>query len=98
MHDKKPNSSAYNRHMTWKKAIRKKKLDDAIGWPGHPMYDNLHEYSKGKIHCSCPMCSAKSNNKGKRRRLHGNYAPSWNPKKTERARQEAMDAEIQEYA
>lgn len=23
-------------------------------------YDNLHQYSKNKIHCSCPMCNAKS--------------------------------------
>ena len=27
------------------------------------MYDNLHQYSKNKIHCSCPICSAKTNNK-----------------------------------
>ena len=26
-------------------------------------YDNLHEYSKGKIHCSCYMCRIRSNNK-----------------------------------
>lgn len=23
-------------------------------------YNNLHQYSKNKIHCSCPMCNAKS--------------------------------------
>lgn len=27
-------------------------------------YDNLHQYSKNKIHCSCPLCSAKTRNIG----------------------------------
>lgn len=26
----------------------------------HPWYDNLHQYSKNKIHCSCAICRAKS--------------------------------------
>ena len=30
---------------------------DNYGWQ---YYDNLHQYSKNKIHCSCPMCSAKT--------------------------------------
>lgn len=29
----------------------------------HDWYDNLHEYSKGKIHCSCPMCKIRTNDK-----------------------------------
>ena len=32
------------------------------------MYDNLNQYSKNKNHCSCPMCSAKTRNKGHRRK------------------------------
>ena len=24
-----------------------------------PYYDNIHQYSKNKIHCSCPLCSGK---------------------------------------
>lgn len=30
----------------------------AYGWD---YYDNSHQYSKGKIHCSCPCCTAKTN-------------------------------------
>lgn len=26
-------------------------------------YGNLHEYSKGKIHCSCPICKIRTNDK-----------------------------------
>ena len=29
-----------------------------------PYYDNLHAYSKNKIHCSCPDCSAKTSRDG----------------------------------
>lgn len=39
------------------------------------------ELNKGKIHCSCGMCSAKTRNKGKRRYIHGgNYSPAINYK------------------
>ena len=48
---------AEKRHNDWKKAIRKKKIINAYGWD---YYDNLHQYSKNKIHCSCPLCSAKT--------------------------------------
>lgn len=67
--------SARNRHYSIIKALRKRRLDRAIycafdyrrrnltdrdsAW-----YENLHQYSKNKIHCSCPMCSAKTRNKG----------------------------------
>ena len=44
---------AEKRHNDWKKAIRKKKIINAYGWD---YYDNLHQYSKNKIHCSCPLC------------------------------------------
>ena len=57
-----------NRRMSILKALRKKKLDKQVTWyseeRGYGYYDNLHQYSKNKIHCSCPMCSAKTRNKG----------------------------------
>lgn len=34
-------------------AKRKKRICNERG---HEYYDNLHQYSKNKIHCSCPMC------------------------------------------
>lgn len=56
------------------------------------IYDNLHQYSKNKIHCSCPMCSAKTRNKGHRRKAK-NYAPSINYTMMDQRRQQAMDAD-----
>ena len=53
-------TTAEKRHNDWKKAIRKRKIINAYGWD---YYDNLHQYSKNKIHCSCPMCRRKTNNK-----------------------------------
>ena len=51
-------TSAEHRYNDWTKAIRKMKIcRDNYGWQ---YYDNLHQYSKNKIHCSCPMCSAKT--------------------------------------
>lgn len=55
---------AYLRAKSWSKAIRKRNIDRDTKpvhapWPDY--YDNLHEYSKNKIFCSCPMCSAKTN-------------------------------------
>ena len=36
-------------------AIRKMAKCDKFPW-----YDNLHQYSKNKIHCSCRMCQYRS--------------------------------------
>ena len=62
----KSNSRAYNRDVSKRKALRKRRITKEVyGDLTHPYYDNLHQYSKNKIHCSCPMCSAKSKNRGK---------------------------------
>ena len=55
--------SAKNRYVSRVKALRKCKLDLQIK-PysknrGLGLYDNLHQYSKNKIHCSCSLCRAK---------------------------------------
>ena len=78
----KRNSSAYNRDVSKRKALRKRRIAKEIYHesPEHPYYDNLHQYSKNKIHCDCPMCSAKTRNKGKRRQLVRGFAPSLNYK------------------
>lgn len=52
-------TSAERRHNDYKKA--KRKQDICIHEYGWEYYDNLHQYSKNKIHCSCPACSAKTN-------------------------------------
>lgn len=62
-----------NRRKSIVKALRKRRIDHAVYryWyndPNYGFYDNLHQYSKNKIHCSCPMCSAKTKNKGRRKK------------------------------
>lgn len=69
-------SRAETRHQCWRHAIRKQRLVRAL--QRFDWYDNLHQYSKNKIHCSCPLCRAKTRNKGKHRSrlaagLHWDY-------------------------
>lgn len=80
------------RHNDWTKVIRKRNiLKDMIWHDGTELYDNLHQYSKNNVHCSCHMCSVKSNNKGKRKHLYGNYAPNHNPSVSDMRKIERMD-------
>ena len=51
---------AWRRYKNYIKAKRKRDKDASTAWYGHLWYDNLHQYSKNKIHCSCPMCRAKT--------------------------------------
>lgn len=61
-------SKAWRRHKNYSKAKRKRSIDlsryprwnDAEGIHIYPYYNNLHQYSDNKIHCSCPMCRSKS--------------------------------------
>ena len=82
-------SRATRRKNNCRKAKRKEWIVHHVyGWP-EGWYNNLHEYSKGKIHCSCPLCAAKTNPKRKRigRGFTGRDA----------RRAEAMDCEEKEY-
>lgn len=65
----------YNRDVSRRKALRKRRM--AHGW-----YDNLHQYSKNKIHCSCYLCSKKTASK------------SW--KHSDAKKLAAMDAQVAE--
>ncbi len=84
-------NKAEKRHNDWKKAMRKKKI---INTYGQDYYDNLHQYSKNKIHCSCPMCSRKTNNKSR------SGARGWEPSKNwslaDKKRIEEMDEQLME--
>jgi hypothetical protein len=51
---------AERRHNDVKKALRKRKICLTV-YQGWEFYKNLHQYSKNKVHCSCPMCQAKTN-------------------------------------
>ena len=98
----------WRRKKDFSKAKRKRNIDITVSWlpsfwvgfsdgeyifPKRGMYDNLHEYSKNKIHCSCGMCSAKTRNKGKRRMIPKNYSPSINYTIKDQKRKDEMDYE-----
>ena len=83
-----------NRRRSFIKAIRKKRIDSQIYKyyyleRDHGFYDNLHQYSKNKIHCSCPMCSAKTKNKGRRKKNW--WAPPRNYKISDLKKIQRMD-------
>lgn len=65
-----------NRRKSILKALRKKRIDNDIY--GCHIYKSLNQYSKNKVHCSCPMCSAKTRNKGNS--PHKDMAPPINYK------------------
>ena len=100
---------AWRRKKDFYKAIRKRKIDlDCTWWFEVPadfmnfnvsggFYKNLHQYSKNKVHCSCPMCSAKTKNKGNSRLKHANYSPSINYKPSEKRKIDSMNYEIENY-
>lgn len=68
-------SEAEKRHNDWRKAIRKRNIvRDIYGWD-EGWYDNLHQYSKNKIHCSCPLCACKT--RGKTVKKTGGPGENW---------------------
>ena len=93
----KPSSRARARDYMWRKARRKQRLDHELSYAPYYFYDNLHQYSKNKIHCSCPDCSPKTRNKGHRRYKAGNYSRSLNYKMSELRKQLKMDIDEEEY-
>ena len=53
-------SRAYNREISRRKALNRRRLARKIyPYSDEDYYDNLHQYSKNKIHCSCRMCRGK---------------------------------------
>lgn len=53
-------SRAYNRHHRKRVIQRKLNIAKHIGW--HPRFNGY--FAKGKIHCSCWMCSQKTKTDG----------------------------------
>ena len=90
-------SRAWRRYKNYTKAKRKRDIDAAVysyGNRWYPWYNNLHQYSKNKIHCSCPICAAKTRNKGKHKKR---YIKSINYTMMDKKRQDAMTADELEY-
>lgn len=92
-------SRAWRRHMDFRKAIHKWNIDQDTGYWSYSiregLYNNLHQYSKNKIHCSCPRCSPKTRNKGHRNRK--NYNPSINYKISDLRHQNSMKDDEEDY-
>ena len=68
------------RKNDWAKAIRKQKLYRCFMkhcWSGD-LYDNLHQYSKNKIHVSDAHGGKKTNNRG-REKYYGQGCKLWKP-------------------
>ena len=84
---------AERRHNDWAKAIRKRKIVRDVYYSYEhsfwDFYDNLHQYSKNKIHCSCPICSEKTKNRQR-------YGKFFNPSVGWRRRMDEMEYEINE--
>ena len=74
---------AEKRHNDWRKAIRKRNIDRDIH-NGPDWFDNLHQYSKNKIFCSCPLCRGLTK--------HGENTIS-DLKKLEEMREQVLDME-----
>lgn len=90
-------SRAWRRWKNYTKARRKRELDKELTalWyhDGELVqrlyYPFLNQYNKGKIHCSCPMCRNKTNNKGAAALYNGVH----NPTLMDKRREDAMDAD-----
>ena len=87
---------AYTRAKSWTKALRKYHIDRNKSGSGTyiPMYDNLHQFSFNKIHCSCNLCSAKTNNK------KHNGPRGWEPSKnwsiSDQKKINSMESQVEE--
>lgn len=89
----------YNRDVSIRKALRKRRIsryDYYYRVEEKDYYDNLHQYSKNKIHCSCPACQTKTRNKGHRRYRKGGYHRAINYKRQDLVRMIEMDQDIEE--
>lgn len=74
-------SRAERRHLDFIKAIRKRKLykDCFKNYTEEEKYDNLHQYSKNKIHCfhrADAHDGIKTNNRG-RKKYYGQASKRW---------------------
>ena len=65
---------AERRHNNLSKARRKRNICRTTYH--YDWYDNLHQYSKNKIHCSCPLCATKTNGKKIKHRWQSNFNPT----------------------
>lgn len=79
---------AWRRKKNFSKGRRKKHIAMAVcrNW----WYEHDGQYIKGKIHCSCPSCSPKTNNRGR-------YGSARNYIHSDLAKVESMQCKVSEY-
>ena len=87
-------SKPFKRAMRRKHINRRKKIAQKLYGNGFEITDG--KYDKGKVHCSCPMCSRKTNNKGKNRLKYGNYYPLKDWKHSDQQKLDDMDYQERE--
>jgi len=103
----------WRRKKDFAKAKRKKNIDLATTYYNYKeinnifcpwqhytqygLYNNLHQYSKNKIHCSCGLCTAKTRNKGRKRNRPKNYMSSINYDIHDKRRIDSMNDEVKDY-
>lgn len=86
----------YYRKQRNKHIRRKKKIIHMLNNYWHYKYEGV--LSKGKIHCSCGMCTNKTRNKGYvRRHVHGNYAPNINFKPSDLRKIDSMNDQLIDF-
>lgn len=88
---------AEKRHNDWVKAIRKRRIDRELKGTRNcrDWYDNLHQYSKNTIFCSCPMCRSKTS-KLKMRKSGGPGGKNWpitDKKRIDEMKDQMLDTE-----
>lgn len=86
----------WRRHKDFSKAKRKQaKARQYHNYKGYQevfdWYDNLHQFSKNKIHCSCSLCACKTNNN---KILHPLCGPAMNWSMMDQRRLDAMKFQI----
>ena len=78
----KHNSRKYSIRMSYLKALRRQRIDKEKSGQGWPLYyNNLHQYSKNKIHChhrADAHDGVKTNNRG-RKKYYGQASKRWKP-------------------
>ena len=65
-------------------------------WNDYWNYKYEGQLSKGKIRCSCGLCTAKTRNNGKRRYLHANYAPNINWSCSDLKKIESLESQLED--
>ncbi len=78
----------WRRKKNFSKGHRKKVIAKSAfnGWG----YKHDGQYIKGKIHCSCPCCSPRTNNRGR-------YGVALNWKHTDAQKILSMDSQVKDF-